>query len=135
MARDIPKAKSLAQAVLESEPKNSEARLVLGEALLQSNENDDARKQLEAAVALDPNYKNGLALATAYLALANTKDATRIFTEMAHGFGDKAAIHLDFGRAYAEAGYPDLAIAEFDKAIAKDHSFPKHTTASARRIC
>jgi tetratricopeptide (TPR) repeat protein len=124
VARDIPKARSLAQAVLVDNPKSAEARLVLGEALLQTNENDEARKQLEAAVALESNYKNGLALATAYLALADTKSATRIFTEMAAGFGDKATIHLDFGRAYAEAGYPDLAISEFTKAIAKDSTLP-----------
>ena len=125
VARDIAKAKSLAQAVLAGNSKSSEARLVLGEALLQANENDEARKQLEAAVALDSNYKNGLALATAYLALSDTKNASRLFTEMAHGFGDKATIHLDFGRAYAEAGYPDLAIAEFSQAVAKDPTLPE----------
>jgi tetratricopeptide (TPR) repeat protein len=120
LSRDIPKARALSQALLVDEPKNSRARLVLGEALLQTDENDEARKQLEAAVALDPSYKNGLALATAYLALSDTKDATRVFTEMAASFGDKATVHLDFGRAYAEAGYPQLAIAEFEKAIAKE---------------
>jgi hypothetical protein len=45
---------------------------------------------------------------------------TRIFREMTTSFGDKATLHLDFGRAFAEAGYPDLAIAEFNKASAKD---------------
>jgi tetratricopeptide (TPR) repeat protein len=124
-ARDLPKAKALAQSVLTDDPKNSEARLLLGEALLQTDENDEARKQLEAAVALEPNYKNGLALATAYLALSNTKDATRVFNEMIRAFGDKAAIHLDIGRALAEAGYPDLAIPEFDKAISKDPTLPE----------
>jgi tetratricopeptide (TPR) repeat protein len=125
VARDIPNARSLAQAVLADDPKSSGARLVLGEALLQTDENDDARKQLEAAVALEPNYKNGLALATAYLALSDTEDASRIFAEMSSGFGDEATIHLDFGRAYAEAGYPELAIAEFNKAIAKDPTLPE----------
>jgi len=122
LSRDVPKAKSLAQSVVSEIPKNAEARFLLGEALLQNDEADSARKELESAVALDPNYKNGLALAKAYLALANTKDAARVFGEMTHGFGDKAAIHLDFGRAYAEAGYPDLSIAEFKKAIVEDPS-------------
>ena len=118
LARDIPTAKSQAQAVVTTDAKNSAARLILGEALLQTDENQEARKQLEAAVALDPNYKNGLALATAYLALSDTKDAAKLFHEMSAGFGNTAAIHLDFGRAYAEAGNPDLAIVEFKKAIA-----------------
>lgn len=122
---DLSKAKALAQAVVTDSPKNPEARLILGEALLKLNENELARKQLEAAVALDPSYKNGLALATAYLALADTKNAEVLFTEMSAGFGDKAPIHLDFGRAYAEAGYPDKAIIEFDKALARDEKLPE----------
>jgi len=122
---DVAKAKTLAQAVVAETPKNGEARFVLGEALLQNDENDEARKQLEAAVALDPSYRNGLALARAYLALANMKDAARIFSEMAHGSGDKASLHMDFGRAYAEAGYPDLSIAEFKKALTEDPTLPE----------
>jgi tetratricopeptide (TPR) repeat protein len=123
-AHDTGRAKALAEAVLAGNPKSSEARLIAGEALLQGNENEQARKQLEAAVALDPSYKDGLALATAYLALPDTKDAEALFAEMAKGFGDKAAIHLDFGRALGEAGYPDKAIVEFEKAIARDETLP-----------
>ncbi len=124
IARDVPKAKSLAQAVLAANPKSSEARLILGKALLQADENDEARKQLEAAVALDSNYRNGLALGTAYLAVSDTKSATHLFAEMSASFGDKAVIYLDFGRAYAEAGLPEQAIAEFNKAIARDPTLP-----------
>src|SRR5690242_5250074 len=125
LARDIPAARSEAQAVVTAEPKNAAARLILGEALLQLEQNEEARKQLEAAVALDPSYKDGLALATAYLALSKTKDAERVFSEMSATFGDKAAVHLDFGKAYAEAGNPDLAIVEFKKAIALDPRLPE----------
>ena len=124
-AHDTAKARALAEAVLVNNPKSSAARLIAGEALLKSNENEQARKQLEAAVALDPSYKDGLALATAYLALADTKDAETLFAEMAKGFGDKAEMHLDFGRAYGEAGYPDKAIVEFEKAIARDGTLPE----------
>jgi tetratricopeptide (TPR) repeat protein len=125
LARSIPTAKSQAQVVVGADPKNSTARLILGEALLQTDENQEARKQLEAAVALDPNYKNGLALATADLALSDTKEASKLFHEMSAGFGNTAAIHLDFGRAYAEAGNPDLAIVEFKKAIALNPRLPE----------
>jgi tetratricopeptide (TPR) repeat protein len=125
LARNIPTAKAQAQAVVAADPKSSTARLILGEALLQTENNQEARKQLEAAVALDPNYKNGLALATAYLALSDTKNATKLFSEMSAGFGNTAAIHLDFGRAYAEAGNPDLAVVEFKKAIALNPHLPE----------
>ncbi|MEO6815117.1 MAG: tetratricopeptide repeat protein [Edaphobacter sp.] len=125
LARDIPMARSQAQIVVAADPKSSTARLILGEALLQTDENEQARKQLEAAVALDPNYKNGLALATAYLALSDTKDASKLFHEMSAGFGNTATIHLDFGRAYSEAGNPDLAIVEFKMAIALNPRLPE----------
>jgi tetratricopeptide (TPR) repeat protein len=124
LSHDLSKAKSLAETVLANHPKNAEARLVLGECLLQTDENEEARKQLEAAVALDSTYKNGLALATAYLALADTRSAARLFTEMLTGFGEKATYHLDFGRAYAEAGFPEQAITEFNQALAKDPVLP-----------
>ncbi len=125
LARDIPKAKTLAEAVLKDDPKNAEAHLVLGEALLQVEHTGEARKQLEAALALDPGYRQGLALATAYLAENNLKDAKPIFAEMLSGFGDKASFHLDFGRAYAEAGFPEPAIAEFKQAIGMDPKLPQ----------
>lgn len=125
LARDIPTAKLQAQVVVAADSKSSMARLILGEALLQTDENLEARKQLEAAVALDPNYKNGLALATAYLALSDTKNALKLFKEMSAGFGNTATIHLDFGRAYAEAGNPDLAIVEFKEAIALNPRLPE----------
>jgi tetratricopeptide (TPR) repeat protein len=125
LARDIPTAKSQSLLVVAVDSKSSIARLILGEALLQTDENQEARKQLETAVALDPNYKNGLALATAYLALSDTKDASKLFYEMSAGFGNTAAIHLDFGRAYAEAGNPDLAIVEFKKTIALNPRLPE----------
>lgn len=125
LARDIPTAKTQASAVVAADSKSSIGRLILGEALLQTDNNEEARKQLEAAVALDPNYKNGLALATADLALSDTKGAAKLFHEMSTGFGDTPAIHLDFGRAYAEAGNPDLAIVEFKKAIALNPRLPE----------
>jgi tetratricopeptide (TPR) repeat protein len=43
---------------------------------------------------------------------------------MLAGFGDTAAIRLEFGRAFAEAGYPEQAIQEFKKALALDEKFP-----------
>lgn len=125
LARDIPTAKAQASAVVSLNAESSIGRLILGEALLQTDNNEEARKQLETAVALDPNYKTGLALATADLALSDTKDAEKLFREMSAGFGNTAAIHLDFGRAYAEAGNPDLAIVEFKKAIALSPRLPE----------
>ncbi len=123
-AKDLTKARSLAQTVVDAEPKNAKARRVLGRTLLQMNDLQAARGQLETAVALESDYENGYALATAYLALKEEKSAAKIFTEMLSAFGDSAVLRISFGRAYGEYGYPELAIAEFKKAIAKDPKAP-----------
>jgi len=121
---NLPKAKSLAQAAVEAAPKNSKARLVLGRALLQLKENEAAATELELAVAIEPNYANGYALANSYLLMKDQPHAARIFAEMLTGFGDSPEIHMDFGTAYAEAGYPEQAIQEFKKVIAENGKYP-----------
>jgi tetratricopeptide (TPR) repeat protein len=124
VGKDYAKSKVLAQDALEADPRNARAHLILGRALMHLNENGHAKEQFEAAVALDATFENGYALATAYLALKDGKNATKIFDEMLAGFGDTAEIHMDFGRAYADASLPDQAIQEFKKAIAKNDTLP-----------
>jgi tetratricopeptide (TPR) repeat protein len=129
-ASDFPKAKLLAQAALNSLPteakssQKAKVHRILGRALMGLKENEKAREQLEAAVALDSTFENGYALAQVNLALSDTKAAAKLFAEMQGGFGDGAAIHMDFGRAYGEADFPEQAILEFKKVIAKDDKFP-----------
>lgn len=124
IAGDLAKAKYLAQQVAESEPKDAKAHLLLGRVLLKMNDNRGARREFETAVALDPNFDDGYALATADLALADIKAATNIFREMLTGLGNTAAIHMQFGLAYGNADDPEQAIQEFRKVIAKDPKFP-----------
>jgi tetratricopeptide (TPR) repeat protein len=124
VARDRQKAKSLAQGVLASDSKNARAHLLLGRAYLGMNENRRAKKEFEKAVALDPNFENGYALATADLALADKSGAERIFKEMLAGFGDTAALHMQIGLAYGNADDPEEAIREFKRTIAEDNKYP-----------
>jgi tetratricopeptide (TPR) repeat protein len=121
---NLAKARTLAQAAADAAPKNSKARLVLGRVLLQLKENEAAAMQLELAVAIEPNYANGYALANAYLLMKDQPHATRIFSEMVAGFGDSPEVHMDFGTAYAQAGYPEQAIQEFKKVIAANDKYP-----------
>jgi tetratricopeptide (TPR) repeat protein len=123
-AHDLAKARSLAQSVVDAEPKNAKAHRILGRALIEQKDLPAARVQLENAVALDPNFDNGYALASAYLASKDLKNAEKVFGEMLSAFGDSAAIRMNFGRAYAQYGYPEQAIVEFKKAIAKDPKTP-----------
>jgi tetratricopeptide (TPR) repeat protein len=121
---NLPKAKSLAEAAVKAAPKKSKARLVLGRILLQLNENKAAAVQLETAVAIEPNFANGFALANGYLKMKDEPHATRVFAEIVAGFGDLPEIHMDIGTAYAEAGYPEQAILEFKKVLAKNDKYP-----------
>jgi tetratricopeptide (TPR) repeat protein len=124
LGKDYAKAKSLSQEVLQADSGNAKAHLILGRALIRLDENQSAREQFEAAVAIEPNFENGYALATAHLALKDVEGAAQIFAEMLAGFGDTAQIHMAFGRAYADTSFPDQAIEEFKLAIAKDDKLP-----------
>jgi Flp pilus assembly protein TadD len=123
-AGDLSKARELAQEAVERAPRDASAHLALGRILLLLQENQEAQKQLEAAVALDPNYADGIALARADLALKEEAEAATIFAEMLKGFGDTAQLHLDIGLQYAETDYSEQAEEEFKKAIAENDKLP-----------
>jgi tetratricopeptide (TPR) repeat protein len=123
-AKDLSKGKSLAQEAVDAEPRNPTAHRVLGQILLQMGDNKGATQQLETAVALQPDFTNGSALVAAYLKLKDDDHATRIFAEMLASFGDSAELHLQFGSAYANAGFPEKAVPEFQKAIAENSKLP-----------
>jgi tetratricopeptide (TPR) repeat protein len=123
-ANDLPHARSLAEKAVADQPADARAHRVLGRALLLAKENDAARQELEHAVAINPDFANGYALASADLALRQKEDAATIFNEMEQSLGDKAALHMQFGLAYGNAGFPEDAAQEFHKTIAEDPKFP-----------
>jgi tetratricopeptide (TPR) repeat protein len=125
---NLDHAKLLASSALQNYPNNTkvsaDAHAILGRVLLKTNEDSKARQQFEAAVALDPTFENGYELAVADLDLGDGKSAAKIFSEMLTSFGDTAAIHMYFGQAYGRSDFQDDAVAEFQKAIAKDDRLP-----------
>ncbi|MGA7156518.1 MAG: tetratricopeptide repeat protein [Acidobacteriaceae bacterium] len=125
---DYDRAKLLATGVIRSYPNNpklqADAHAILGRVLLKTNDDQGAKQQFEAAVALDPTFPNGYELAVADLDLGDGPGARKIFTEMLSSFGDTAAIHMYFGQAYGRSDFQDDAVAEFKKAIAKDDKLP-----------
>jgi tetratricopeptide (TPR) repeat protein len=114
----------LASGVIRDYPNNqkvsADAHAILGRAFLKINQDAKAKQQFEAAVALDPTFENGYELAVADLDLGDGKGAAKIFSEMVASFGDSAVIHMYFGQAYGRSDFQDDAVAEFQKAIAKD---------------
>ena len=127
LAGDYPRAEALARALVNQAAGNTqdqaEAHQILGRALHKMNQDQDARKQLETAVALDPSFANGYDLAVVCLDLDDEKCATQLFTEMQSSFGDTPALHMDYGRAYGNSDFAPRAVAEFRKVIAENPRF------------
>lgn len=128
-AGDLDHAKNLSQQLVQEEAGNprglAEAYEVLGRTLLKLNEDQEARKDLEAAAALDSSFANNYNLAIACLDLDDETCAERIFSQMETAYGDTPGIHMDFGRAWGESDFQPRAEAEFKKAIAEDPHFPE----------
>ena len=117
-------AKELADKWITAQSRNADAYALRGSILAKLGQTDDEIRDLERAVELDPTLDNGFALAKAYLHKKDEPSAARLFAEMLASTGDTAAIHMDIGRTYGVAGYPDQAIEEFKKALAKDGTLP-----------
>ena len=125
---DLAHAKTLAIEFIRRYPDDrqrlAQAHQVLGRALLKLNQDQEARKEFETALSLDPTFANGYDLAVACLDLDDEKCAVQIFGEMERSFGDTAEIHLAFGRAYGDSDFQPKAIAEFRKAIEENPRLP-----------
>jgi tetratricopeptide (TPR) repeat protein len=125
---DLDHARTLATEFIQKYPgdrvKLAQAHQLLGRALLKLNLDQEARKELEAAVALDPTFINGYDLAVACLDLDDEKCAVQIFHEMETSFGDTAEIHMAFGRAYGDSDFQPRAVTEFRRAIEENPRLP-----------
>ena len=128
MLGDFAHAKTLATEFIRKFPgdreKLAQAHQLLGRTLLKQNRDQEARKELEAAVALDPTFPNGYDLAVACLDLNDEKCAVQIFNEMEKSFGDTPEIHMAFGRAYGDSDFQPRAVTEFRRAIEENPHLP-----------
>jgi tetratricopeptide (TPR) repeat protein len=125
---DLAHAKTLAAEFIRKYPgdreKLAQAHQLLGRTLLKLNRDQEARKELEAAVALDPTFPNGYDLAVACLDLDDEKCAVQIFKELETSFGDTPEIHMAFGRAYGDSDFQPRAVTEFRRAIEENPRLP-----------
>jgi tetratricopeptide (TPR) repeat protein len=121
-------AESLSRTFVRDYPGDSaglaKAHQILGHAYLKQYRNQDAKKEFESAVALDPTFENGYNLAVACLDLDDDKCAGQIFGEIVSSFGDKPEIHMQIGRAYGNSDFQAKAADEFRKAIAENPRLP-----------
>lgn len=123
-AGNLGKAKSLAQDVVDAQPENARAHLTLGRVLSERGQHQAAIEQFEAAVGLHPDFEDTFALGNEYLRAKEEPKAATVFSKIQQAAGDSLAVELRIATAYAEHGYPDQAIAELKKLIAKDPKYP-----------
>jgi len=127
-AGDLQRAETLTRFILAHPPQESSelarAHQILGSILLRMNRDREAKAEMEAAIALTPNFENLYGLAVVCLEMDDEGCATKIFAEMQSSFGETPALHMQFGRAYGNSDYSPRAVDEFRKAIAEDPRLP-----------
>lgn len=127
-AGDLKRAETLARALLNdyaNDPKGlAQSHQILGRTLLKMNRDQDARKELEAATALDPSFVNEYDLAVVCLDLDDEKCAVKIFDGIEASVEDSPALHMQFGRAYGNSDFTPRAVTEFKKVIKEYPHYP-----------
>lgn len=111
-----------AQEQLSGQPARvkADADSLLAQALWGAGAHRESLALFQAAAELKPGFDTSYALARTYLALTDKPNAVRVFAQLLTAQGDTAALHMEFGRAYALANFFPEAVEEFKKAIAKD---------------
>jgi tetratricopeptide (TPR) repeat protein len=123
---DFAEAKSQSEKALHLAPHLTRAHYLLGRILYEQGDFAGAKAQLELAIVDNPTFEVGYNLALTYLHLKDFNHVRLLFDEMLAGLGDSAQIHVRFGYAYWSTDYPEKAIEEFKRALAKN---PKITQA------
>lgn len=127
-AGDLRRAETLARELLTetaNDPKGMAlAHQILGRALHRMNRDQEARKELEAAVALDGSIQNEYNLAVVCLDLDDDQCAVKIFDGLEASLGDSPGLHMRFGLAYGNSDFTPRAVTEFKKVIAEDPHYP-----------
>ena len=128
-AGDLNRAELLARKLVKdstNEPAESaKAHQFLGRVLHKMNRDQEARKELELSVALDPNFANQYDLAVICLDLVDESCAVQNFNRIEASSGDSPALHMQLGLAYGNSDFTPRAVAEFRKVIAENPRYPE----------
>lgn len=127
-AGDLKHAEILARGLLNDYPDDPKglalAHQILGRTLHRMNRDQEARKELEAAISLDPSFPNEFDLAVVCLDLDDENCAADVFSRLEAARGDSPALHMQFGLAYGNSDFTPHAVTEFKKVIAEDPHYP-----------
>jgi tetratricopeptide (TPR) repeat protein len=119
------RARALLEEVLQIEPANLDARLLLVDNLLNLGRTEDALRQVEQAARLEPKAPQvHLASGNVMLALDKGEDALQAFRKARELDPRNHSITLDIGDVLLRVlNRPDEALAEFRKAAAASKAF------------
>ena len=120
----LKKGRQLAQSVVAAYPRHARAQNVLGRIDLYRGDFDAAIRDLQASVALEPDFESSYFLGISYLSAKRLPEAQKWFQHLQSTMEDSAALHVLFGRAYTIAHFPEPAVDEFRKAIQLDPKYP-----------
>lgn len=116
----------LLEKILEISPMNPQAKHLLGKYYyLQGDFRSAVRELRDAYQGAPDDLSVAYTLALAYLELKELEEARKIFTSLQKRFGESAALHVLFGRAYRETNFFAEAAAEFQQAIELDPTYPR----------
>jgi tetratricopeptide (TPR) repeat protein len=111
------------QKVLFSYPEKARAWHVQGEAYIHAGNLKAAIEALERSVAIQPDLNVYYTLAASYLMMKEKAKADATFQKIIAD-KDTAVLHVMFGDAYGEAGYPDDSLREYLRALELDPDLP-----------
>lgn len=128
-AGDPKHAETLARGLLSQEGLDPAGQALAHEtlalALRKMFRDQDARKELEASVALDPNFTNQYELAAVCLSIDEEKCAVQAFDWIESSTPDTPELHMTIGLAYGQSDFTPRAVTEFKKVIAEDPRYPE----------
>jgi tetratricopeptide (TPR) repeat protein len=107
------------------DPKRARAWNLKGKAAMLTKDYASASQFLARSLALKGDMETAYSLAICQLALKDKPKAEMVFRDMiAAAGGDRASLHILFGRAYRDANMRDDAIREFRRALELDPKTP-----------
>jgi tetratricopeptide (TPR) repeat protein len=120
----LKEAASQVQAVVDSEPRNVRARVLAGRILFEQKNYPAAKAQFEVAAANGEVNEIWRLLSITYLRLQELDKARSLLEKTIAALGDTPANRVAVAMVYYYGDYPDRAIDELKKVIARDDAAP-----------
>jgi tetratricopeptide (TPR) repeat protein len=114
-----------ADKAISLDPKRARPWNLKGKAAMMSKDYKSASQYLARSLSLHGDMETAYSLAICQLALKDKPKAQMVFRDMiAAAGGDRASLHILFGRAYRDANMREDAVREFRRALELDPKTP-----------